>query len=59
MSGAAAGLGAAAAGKGVDDVQQQLLECRAALAAQHAACEELRQQNQQLVAALQQTGCSV
>jgi hypothetical protein len=49
----------AAGSKGAGDAEQQLLECRAALAAQHAACEELRQQNQQLVAALQIAGCSV
>jgi hypothetical protein len=51
--------GGAAGSKGADDAQQQLVECRAALAAQHAACEELRQQDQQLVAALQSAGCSV
>jgi hypothetical protein len=51
--------GDAAGSKGAGDAEQQLLECRVALAAQHAACEELRQQNQQLVAALQNAGCSV
>jgi hypothetical protein len=55
-------LGGAAGVKGdleYVDTAKQLMDCRAALAAQHAACEELWQQNQQLMAALQQAGCSI
>ncbi|KAF6260656.1 hypothetical protein COO60DRAFT_876493 [Scenedesmus sp. NREL 46B-D3] len=59
MCHSAVGLAGGAGGsEGGADTRQQLLECRAALAAQHAACEELRQHNDQLLAALRQAGCS-
>lgn len=52
-------LGGAAGDQGSASVEQQLLECRAALAAQHAACEELRQWYELLMTAMRQAGGSV